>query len=82
MCKEKGSVLETGNYRPISLLSNINIIIEEIMHKRLYQFLEKYDCIYELQFGFRNSHSTNHALLSLTESIRNALDNNSFAIGA
>ena len=30
---------------------------------------------------FRNKQSTNHALLSLTEDIRNALDNNYFAIG-
>ena len=30
--------------------------------------------MYELQFGFRAQHSTNHALLSLTEKIREALD--------
>ena len=42
-------------------------------------FLTLHNCIYELQFGFRSKHSTNHALLSLTEMIREALDNNSFA---
>ena len=51
------------------------------MYKRLYTFLSKHNCIYELQFGFRNGHSTNHALLDLTEDIRNALDNNIFAVG-
>ena len=30
--------------------------------------------IYELQFGFRAQHSTNHAQVSLTEKIREALD--------
>ena len=30
--------------------------------------------MYELQFGFRSKHSTNHALLCLTEMIREALD--------
>ena len=56
------------------MLSNVNKIFERIVHKRLYPFLNKYNCIYELQFGFRAQHSTNHALLSPTEKIREALD--------
>ena len=51
------------------------------MYTRMYNFLSIHNCIYDLQFGFRNKHSTNHALLSLTEDIRNALKNNYFAIG-
>ena len=50
------------------------------MHKRLYKFLTIHNCIYDLQFGFREKHSTNHALLHLTEDIRSALDDNSFAV--
>ena len=69
------------NYRPISLLSNINKIFEKLVHERLYCFLEMHECIYELQFGFRAKHSTNHALMSLTEMVRNALDNSNFACG-
>ena len=79
--KEKGSNLNSNNYRPISLLSNINKIIEKLIHSRLYNFLSLHTCIYNLQFGFRKMHSTNHALLSLTEDIRKALDNNLFAAG-
>ena len=56
------------------MLSNVNIIFERIVRKRLYSFLNKYKCIYEFQFGFLAQHSTNHALLSLTEKIREALD--------
>ena len=33
--KEKGSNLECNNYRSISLLSNINKIIEKLMYTRL-----------------------------------------------
>ena len=40
-----------------------------------------HNCIYELQFGFRSKHSTNHSLLSLTEMIREALDSGNFACG-
>ena len=79
--KEKGSDLLCCNYRPISLLSNINKIIEKLMHERLYNFLTKHNCIYKLQFGFRKKHSTNHALMKLTENIRHALDNGNYSCG-
>ena len=79
--KDKGSDLDHTNYRPISLLSNINKIIEKIVHDRLYSFLEKYQCIYELQYGFRSGHSINHCLLDLTENIRQAIDGNKYAVG-
>ena len=51
------------------------------MYNRLYSFLSISNCIYELQFGFRNQHSTSHALIDLTEDIRETVDNNMFAIG-
>ena len=51
------------------------------MFNRVYTFLNKYKCIYGLQFGFRKKHSTNLALLEITENIRKALDNGKFARG-
>ena len=35
-----------SNYRPISLLPSISKIYEKIMHKRIYQFLERSDLLY------------------------------------
>ena len=52
------------------------------MYWRLSKFLDKFDCLYKKQFGFRNAHSTNHALTSIAEEIRKALDNNEFSCGA
>lgn len=78
---KKGSRLLVSNYRPISLLSNLNKILEKVVHSRVYQFLEDYQCIYSLQFGFRKKHSTNHALIQITETIRQALDDKKFACG-
>ena len=78
---KKGSRLLVSNYRPISLLSNLNKILEKIVHSRVYSFLEDLNCIYSLQFGFRKKHSTNHALIEITETIRQALDNKKFACG-
>ena len=79
--KDKGNLLECNNYRPISLLSNINKIIEKLMYKRLYSFLSSHKCIYTHQLGFRKRHSTIHALISLTDEVRHALDQNKIACG-
>ena len=51
------------------------------MHKRLYNFLDTYEILYPLQFGFREKHSATNALLSLTESIKLAIDNGKFGCG-
>ena len=51
------------------------------MFQRLYTFLEKNKCIYDLQFGFRQNHSTNHALLSMTQEIKDTIEKGNLAIG-
>ena len=37
--------------------------------------------VYDLQFGFRALHSTNHALISISEQIKSSLDKINFACG-
>ena len=64
---KKGSRLLVSNYRPISLLSNLNKVFEKIVYKRIYSFIEDNECLYSLQFGFRSKHSTTHALINITE---------------
>ena len=71
---KKDSQLNCSNYRPISLLSNIDKILERIMYNCLYKFLETNNLIYTLQFGFRQKHLTSHALIHLTDKIREQLD--------
>ena len=44
------------------------------MYKRVYNFLTEDNIIYNLQFGFRQRFSASHALINLTENIRQALD--------
>ena len=56
------------------MLSNIEKILEKLMCKRLYIFLNNNNIIYNLQFGFRQQYSTFHALINITENIRKALD--------
>ena len=51
------------------------------MHTRLYGFFEKFQLLYKQQFGCRKQHSTNHAILSIIEDIRNSLDEIEFVCG-
>ena len=76
---KKESKLKYSNYRPISLLPNLDKILEKLMYNRIYDFLEKYKLIYSLQFHFPQHYSTFYALLSLTESRLIVLDEGNFA---
>ena len=68
-------------YRPISLLSNLSKIFERAMHTRLYGFLDEFGAFYELKYGFRKKYSTDHAILSIVEEIRQNLENGIFSCG-
>ena len=78
---KKDSKLNYSNYRSISLLSKIEKILEKLMYKRLYTFLDYNNVIYDLQFGFRQQYSTSHALINITENIRKALGNVNIGCG-
>ena len=75
---KKNSKLEVSNYRPISLSSNTDKSFQKLMHSRLIEFLEEKQTLYYSQFGFRKDFSTDHAILTLLESIQKALQ---FACG-
>ena len=76
-----GSSEEVNNYRPISLLSIFDKIIEKLMKIRLYDFLEEHDILFKNQFGFRNRSSTAHSLIEITESIKESIDKGNFGCG-
>ena len=78
---KKGSQMDVNNYRPISLLSVFNRILEKLMCKRLLEFIKENDILYDKQFGFRKKHSTTLAILSITESIKCAIENNNYSCG-
>ena len=75
-----GPKTDLANYRPISLLSYIDKALEKAIHSRLYKFLSKNEFFCKNQFGFRENHSTELALLSLTERIYEAVDNKKYVI--
>ena len=76
-----GSTEEVNNFRPISLLSIFDKIIEKIMHKRLYEFLDEHNILFENQFGFRKKSSTAHSLIEITEQIKRSIDEEKYGCG-
>ena len=78
---KKGNAEILSNYRPISLLPIFSKIFEQLIYRRLYRFLEIHKVLYALQFGFQENHSLDHALVSLTEAVRNTLDNSRLGCG-
>ena len=53
------------NYRPISLLLTISKILEKIIYKRTYNFLDENGQLYSSQYGFRSKHSCENAISEL-----------------
>ena len=73
---KKSDKAKCANYRPISLLSNLSKVFEKIMYKQLEKYLETNNLICDHQFGFRKNHSTEHALMSISEQIKEIFEKN------
>ena len=76
-----GSQTCLNNYRPISLLSVFNKLMEKLVYNRLTDFLNKKEILYEKQFGFRSNHSTDHAILSIIDKIQLSIEEKSYSCG-
>ena len=62
------------NYRPISVLPVFSKVLERVVYKQLYSYLEANKLLSERQFGFRQRSSTQHAVTILVDSIRQNMD--------
>ena len=51
------------------------------MHKRLYEFLQEHNILFQNQFGFRKNNSTTFSLLEITEKIKETIDNKKYGCG-
>ena len=69
-----------SNYRPISLLSIFSKLFETIVAARLSNFLQKYNLLYDFQFGFRSGYSTKLALINSIDDILTHLDKRLFLL--
>jgi hypothetical protein len=71
---KQGSHLDYTNYRPISILSIINKIVEKIVVEQISIFLEANGIVADAQHGFRRGRSTETALSRFAEVVNRYLD--------
>ena len=71
-----GNIHIIDNYRPISLLTTISKILEKIVYKRVYTFLDTTNQIYVSQYGFRSKHSCEQAVSELVGNILKGKEKN------
>jgi hypothetical protein len=64
---KKGSKLDPGNYRPVSVLPAISKIMERIVHDQLYSYLASNNLLSPQQSGFKKLHSCQTSLHRMTE---------------
>ena len=63
---------DKNNYRPISLLLTLSKVLEKVMYKRTYNFLNNSGQFFNSQYGFRTGHSCQEAIAELVgETARN-----------
>ena len=68
------------NYRPISLLVTISKVLEKLVYKRVYGFLQLNNSLYISQYGFRSNHSTDNAVTELLGEILKNLENKKYTL--
>ena len=73
--KGKGSEDDPSNYRPISITSCVGKILEKIIFKYLYNYLQENQILTKFQSGFRPKDSTVNQLLEIYHTIIENLDN-------
>ena len=75
-----GDTNKITNYRPISVLSFFSKVLEKIIYNKLIEFMDHNDILYSYQFGFRQRHSTQQAIITLVNKIASCLDNGDWGI--
>ena len=77
----KQVMLRSSHYRPVSVLPVFSKVLERLMYNRLLAHINANNLLYKFQFGFRNKHSPNLAMIYLIDKISNALQNGDLVLG-
>ena len=69
-----GDRQDPGSYRPISLLPCLGKLFEKVISTRLLDYYNTFDLFSKYQYGFRESFTTEFAILDIYEKLLNNLD--------
>ena len=78
---KSGDISLFSNYRPVSVLPLFSKILERLMYVRLLSFVNHCKLLYKFQFGFREGHSPELALIYLIDKISTSLENGEYVLG-
>ena len=77
---KEGNSEEPANNRPISWLPILSKVSERLAHKQFVEFLTMHDKLSTYQSGNRKMHSTETALINVTDNILKAIDEKSASV--
>jgi hypothetical protein len=78
---KSGDTTLMSNYRPISLISPLAKLLERLMHRRVMSFFDRYNILYDYQFGFRKGYNTTLAIIDIVNMIETELSNKKYVLG-
>ena len=67
------------NYRLISLLSQFEKLLEKLIYYGIYFYVQKYNLLNKKPFGFRQNHSTLHAISYMYDSLIKNIDQGKYS---
>lgn len=73
---KKGDRTVVGNYRPISVISNLGKVLEMCMKSRLVEHLKYNKLLSKYQFGFQDKISTEDAIYEVTKTLYDSIEKN------
>lgn len=71
---KKGKRDDYSNYRPITLLSSIDKIVEKYISEQIQKFYRLNDILYQNQFGFQMGKGTSDLLIKFTDEVNTNLN--------